>query len=106
MSGFKIGDRVRDVSPHAAGLGTTSGTIVGKDEGDNWVINWDATPYSRINWHDHQIKLIENPLQAEVERLRTALDTLYRHAASNPTGAKGWNAALRQAESALSGSKE
>ncbi len=55
MSKFKIGDRVRDVSPHASGLGTSAGTIVDKDEGDNWLIHWDATPFYRINWHDHQI---------------------------------------------------
>jgi hypothetical protein len=58
VSMFKVGDRVRDVSPHAAGLGTGSGTIIGKDEGDNWLIHWDATPYYRINWHDDQIQLL------------------------------------------------
>jgi hypothetical protein len=58
MSKFKAGDRVRDVSPHASGLGTLAGTIIGKDEGDNWEISWDGTGSYRINWHDHQIKLL------------------------------------------------
>jgi hypothetical protein len=61
MSKFKIGDRVRDVSPHGPGLGHGAGTIVGREH-DTWVIDWDATPYGRINWHDDQIEHLTQPL--------------------------------------------
>lgn len=64
---FKVGDRVRDVSPHAMGLGTMAGTIVDKDEDGSWVIDWDATQFSRINWHDHQLmRLSSSPTPSPI----------------------------------------
>jgi hypothetical protein len=73
MSKFKIGDKVRDVSPHGPGLGHGAGTIVGREH-DTWVIDWDATPHGRINWHDDQIEHLTPPGPVVTETVKRIVE--------------------------------
>lgn len=86
MPKFKIGDRVRPAQPT---YGIKLGTISGTEEG-NWTVEWDDTPFMKINWDDADLVpvTIAGPVRERVVKEITS-GTYGRVFCYNPVGGKG-----------------
>lgn len=110
MSELGVGARVRDISGHSELLGLSEpgeGVIVSPPEG--WTVKWDNPIIGSLNWSDQQLELVapDASSQAEIERLRTAMETIREFAkATRPDPQANVPAILHLAETALSGSKD